>query len=216
MLQRPGQRLRTLREARGESLRDLEKAVGLHYSYLSALEREQKEFGNLRVEHVISLSRHFGVSVEYLLGTVPLNLEGLVRRQLASLSPAARREFTEAGTAGQRMALVLQWLVDAGYPEFAPGTLAVQLGFTEAELEAVLAGRSPASQTLLNNIMAETGLPPRLFLFGDLGPTKEAIAELLEHPDADAYLDILLFAARNGISPCSLRHLAQSFVDLHW
>jgi hypothetical protein len=71
------------------------------------------------------------------------NLKGLVRRKLGSLNPEARREFAEVFIEGHRIDQVLQWLVEAGYPpQFAHGTFAAQLGFTEAELMAVLGGRS--------------------------------------------------------------------------
>lgn len=208
----PGQRLRMMREGKSQSLRELEQAVGLHYSYLGALEREHKDFGKLKAEHLVTLANYFGVSVDYLLGLTPPDTERLVRLRMGRMRGPELQAFRELNHEGKRSAQVLQWLVEEGYPEFAVDKLSMRMGYTEAELSAVLAGVAAMPEALLQRISSETGLPERLFLYGDLGPSQDLVQELLDHPDAEAYFEVLALAVRNGVSPRSLRHLVQSFI----
>ncbi len=208
----PGQRLRMMREARNQSLRELERAVGLHYSYLGALEREHKDFGRLKAEHLITLARYFGVSVDYLLGLTPPDASRLVRLKMSQLRPADLRAFRELSHPGKRARQVLQWLVDGGYPEFAPERLAFHLRCSVTELEILLAGGAELNEVLLRGLSRETGLPERLFLHGDLGPAQDLLQEVLAHSEADAYFGVLAMACRNGVRPESLQHLVCSLL----
>lgn len=202
-----------MREAKKQSLRELEQAVGLHYSYLGALEREHKDFGRLKAEHLMTLARYFGVSVDYLLGMTPPDTERLVRLKMSKLRPIELQAFRELNHEGRRARQVLQWLVEEGYPEFAADKLGARLGYSQVELDAVFSGRSSMPDTLLQRLCREAGLPERLFLYGDMGPSQDLLQELLEHPDAEAYFEVLALAARNGVSPRSLGHLVRSFIS---
>lgn len=208
-----GQRLRMLRATRQESLRELEQAVGLHYSYLGALEREHKSFGKLKAEHLLALAGHFGVSVDYLLGRVPPQTEGFVRARLTRLSARELEAFRSLAHAGRRAARILEWLVEAGYPEYQVEQVARQLGYAVSDLEVVFSGRVEMPEALIEGLAAMTGLPERLFLYGDMGPSEKLVQELAGHPDAEAYFEVLALAVRNGVSPRSLRHLVESLLS---
>lgn len=60
-----GERLRKIREERGESREDLGKAIGVKISQISEMENGKK---GTTLERLAVLCRHYNVSADYLLG----------------------------------------------------------------------------------------------------------------------------------------------------
>lgn len=209
----PGQRLRMVRESQRQSLRDVERAVGLHYSYIGALEREHKSFGRVRAEHLLALARHFGVSVDYLLGRIPPETGRVLRVKMARLKPAELQAFRELDHPGLRLRQILAWLMEEGYPEFAPDRLAAHLRVPSDQFRGILAGRAEMPDTLLARLCGETGIPEGLLRGGDMPPGVDVLRLVLAHPEAEAYLEALHLALREGVPPRSLTHLVRSFVE---
>lgn len=61
-----GERLVTLREAKGWTRRELAKRAGLHEKHLDKVEYGQRQ--RIEAETLIKLSRTLGVSTDFLLG----------------------------------------------------------------------------------------------------------------------------------------------------
>lgn len=59
------ERLRKVREERGESREDLGKAIGVGVSQISEMENDRK---GTTLEKLVVLCRHYNVSADYLLG----------------------------------------------------------------------------------------------------------------------------------------------------
>ena len=59
------ERLRKVREERGESREDLGKAIGVGMSQISEMENDRK---GTTLEKLVVLCRHYNVSADYLLG----------------------------------------------------------------------------------------------------------------------------------------------------
>lgn len=59
------ERLRKVREEKGESREDLGKALGVSVSQISEMENDRK---GTTLEKLTALSRHYNVSADYLLG----------------------------------------------------------------------------------------------------------------------------------------------------
>lgn len=208
----PGQRLRMMRESCRQSLRDVEQAVGLHYSYIGALEREHKSFGRLRAEHVLALARHFGVSADYLLGRAPPDTGRFLRAKMARLRSADLDGFRRLNHPGLRLRRVLEWLAEEGYPEFAPERLGMLLGVRPAEWESVLSGRADLPDALLERVLQETGIPGRLIISGELGPGDDLLHDILQYPEAEAYLEVVALALREKVPARSLLCLVRSLI----
>ncbi|BDG60827.1 helix-turn-helix domain-containing protein [Caldinitratiruptor microaerophilus] len=209
----PGQRLRMVRESQRQSLRDVERAVGLHYSYIGALEREHKSFDRVRAEHLVALARHFGVSVDYLLGRVPPETGRVLRLKMARLKPAELQAFRDLDRPGLRLRQIITWMMEEGYPEFAPDRLAAYFRVPADQLRDMLAGRTEIPDTLLARLCEETGIPEGLLKRGEMPPGVDVLRLLLAHPEAEAYIETLHLALREGIPPRSLAHLVRSFIE---
>lgn len=68
-----GKRMRFMREATGQTLRDVEKATGISNAYLSQLETGSAGHESLSLGKAIAIANHFGVSVGAMAGVeVPL------------------------------------------------------------------------------------------------------------------------------------------------
>lgn len=67
--------LARIREARGASQAELASESGLHVNVVSRLERGTSEFGYIRIQTLLSLSRYWGTDLAYLLDRVQLQID---------------------------------------------------------------------------------------------------------------------------------------------
>lgn len=208
-----GQRVRMLREQRrGHSLRDAEAATGLHYTYLSLLERQQEGPLKATGSKIVTLARYLGVTTDYLLGIEDSSTELILRQRLAEFKPAELRAFQQALRLGGRLGAILTWLREAGRDGMTIPALSETLGFPEADFRAVIECRAEPSDYLLDKVCQHLGIPRRLVEYGDFGPPPQLMDRIVNHPDSEEYLRAVADAMDNGISPRSFAHIVKSFI----
>lgn len=199
-------RIVTQMELLGLTRQDLSLRTGLSYSYVCKLLYEGK--GNREHPSPQVLEKLAGA-----LGMLPgelgesLNLTETLLYQLHTL-PQDEKNALRVGSSAERFSAVLAMMqADPRWPTVE--RVADVLGLPLENVQAIMAGQDPDTAAI-KQLSERTGLSIRFWIRGRFDPLPSLIDRVLEHDDAQGYLEAVNIAMTADISSATVRNLVQA------